>query len=116
MKYNKNNLKKAKELRKNMTKEEVKLWNILRAGKFYGLKFKRQVLIGNHIVDFLCKEKKLIIEVDGGQHNENDNIIHDEIRSQYLQSEGYKVIRFWNNEVWNNLEGVIEIIKKNVNC
>ena len=95
-----------------MTKEEVKLWNIIRGKRFYGYKFKRQVPIGEYIVDFLCPEEKLIIEIDGGQHNENGNIIYDEIRSRYLTQNGYRVIRFWNNEIWENIEGVCEQIKK----
>ena len=95
-----------------MTKEEVKLWNILRAKRFYGYKFKRQALIGEYIVDFLCPEKKLIIEIDGGQHNIEENINRDEIRTTYLEQNGFKVIRFWNNEIWNNIDGVCEQIKK----
>ena len=99
-------------MRSQMTKEEVKLWNILRGKRFYGFKFKRQVLIGDYIVDFLCQEKNLIIELDGGQHNTDDTITYDNNRTIYLNKHGYKVLRFWNNEVWNNIEGVCEIIKK----
>ena len=112
MQYNSENLNFAKKLRSNMTKEEVKLWNILRAKKFYGYKFKRQVLIGNYIVDFLCPEKKLIIEIDGGQHNKPNDINKDIERTKYLESKEYKVLRFWNNEVWNNIESVCENIKE----
>ena len=111
MLYNRNNLNNAKQMRSNMTKEEVKLWNILRAKRFYGYKFKRQVLIGNYIVDFLCLEKMLIIEIDGGQHNANENKQNDELRTIYLTEKGYRVIRFWNNEVWDNIEGVCSVIK-----
>ena len=112
MYYNSKNLMNAKKLRSNMTKEEIKLWNIIKAHKFYGYKFKRQVPIGNYIVDFFCPEKSLIIEIDGGQHNVEDNIVSDGQRTNYLISHGYKVIRFWNNEVWNNIEGVCEKIKQ----
>ena len=70
MYYNPHNLKNAKEMRSNMTPAETKMWRILRGKRFQGLKFKRQVLIGNYIVDFLCENKKIIIEIDGGQHNE----------------------------------------------
>ena len=112
MEYNSKNIVFAKQMRSNMTKEEVKLWNILRAKRFYGLKFKRQVLIGNYIVDFVCEEKKYIIEIDGGQHNEDVNRISDEIRTQYLTSLGYKVLRFWNNDVWYNINGVCQILEK----
>ena len=106
MYYNSKNLNLAKNMRSNMTKEEVKLWEIIRAKRFYGLKFKRQVLIGNYIVDFLCQEKMCIIEIDGGQHNKDLNREKDKVRTQYLESYGYKVIRFWNNEIWDNIEGV----------
>ena len=114
MYYNSNNLKFAKQMRSNMTPEEVKLWSILRAKRFYGYKFKRQVLIGDYIVDFLCPEKSLIVELDGGQHNEPDEIEYDKQRTAYLNSQGYKVIRFWNNEVNQNIDGVCEEIKKHL--
>ena len=93
-----------------MTNEENKLWYHLRAKRLYGYKFKRQALIGQYIVDFICPEKNLIIELDGGQHNEIDNIKYDIKRTQYLNSQGYKVIRFWNNEIRDNFDGVMEAI------
>ena len=95
-----------------MTDEERKLWKILRAHRFYGYKFKRQVLIGNYIVDFLCPEKNLIIEIDGGQHNETINLANDKKRSKYLNSKGYKIIRFWNTEIQKNIESVCMVIKE----
>ena len=112
MQYNSKNLKYAKLMRTNMTKEETAMWNILRAKRFFGYKFKRQVLIGEYIVDFLCPEKKLIIEIDGGQHNVDENIIQDNIRSQYIQNNGYTILRFWNNEINENIDGVCERIKE----
>ena len=112
MQYNSNNLKYAKQMRSNMTKEEAVMWNILRAKRFYGYKFKRQVLIGNYIVDFLCPDKLLIIELDGGQHNKNKIINYDSERNKYLIERGYKVLRFWNNEVNDNIDGVCEYIKE----
>ena len=99
---------RARELRKNTTPQEQKLWDILRKKNFHGLKFTRQFPIGNYIVDFVCRSKKIVIEVDGGQHNEESNIKSDKIRTEYLNSKGYKVIRFWNNEIEQNLEGVYE--------
>ena len=96
----------AKQLRQNQTPQEQKLWNIIRNHKFHNLKFKRQQPIGKYIVDFLYKDIKLIIEIDGGQHNTPENILTDAQRTQFLQSKGYKVIRFWNNEIDNNIEGV----------
>ena len=94
MQYNKNNLNKAKSLRSDMTKEEVKLWNLLRAKRFDNCKFRRQVLIGNYIVDFVCIKEKLVIELDGGQHTENGVKKYDLARTRYLESQGYKVLRF----------------------
>ena len=112
MQYNSENLNFAKNMRSNMTKQEQKLWNVLRAKRFYGFKFKRQVLIGDYIVDFLCPEKKLIIELDGGQHNTPEIIKYDNERTEFLVSKGYKVLRFWNNDIQDNLDGVCEVIKK----
>ena len=100
----------ARILRKNQTPQESKMWNILRNQQIRGCKFRRQYPIGEYIVDFVCKEIKLIIEIDGGQHNEKQNITSDELRTKYLEEKGYKVIRFWNNEVDKNLEGVYEKI------
>lgn len=112
MQYNSNNLKLAKNLRSNMTKEEYILWNILRAKKFYGYKFKRQVPIGNYIADFLCLEKFLIIEIDGGQHNVPQNVEKDTTRTIFFENRGYKILRFWNSDVRENLDGVCSCIKQ----
>ena len=103
---------KARMLRKNMTTQERILWQFLRKKSINGLKFRRQYPIGNYIVDFICNEKKLIIEVDGGQHNKDKNIIYDEERTKYLETKGYKVIRFWNYDIDNNIEGVYQKILK----
>lgn len=100
----------AKKLRQDQTKQETTVWNLLRNHKINGLKFKRQYPIGNYIVDFVCHEIQLIIEIDGGQHNDDEHKIYDIERSQYLNSRGYTVIRFWNNEIDNNLEGVYQRI------
>ena len=96
----------ARELRKKSTPQEQKMWSILRAKQFQGLHFVRQYPIGKYIVDFACRSKKKIIEIDGGQHNETKNREDDEIRTKYLEALGYKVIRFWNNEINDNIEGV----------
>ena len=103
-------LMKAKELRKNCTDAEKFMWELLRAKRFCGLKFKRQQPIGNYIVDFICLDKRLIIELDGGQHNEKENKIKDNNRTKYLENLGYKVIRFWNNDVLQNIDGVVSEI------
>lgn len=107
----KKNTNLARELRKNQTPQEKKLWNILRNHQFYGYEFRRQYPIGDYIVDFICREKKIIIELDGGQHNEDKNIISDIKRTEFLNSLGYKVIRFWNNDINNNIDGVFNVIK-----
>jgi very-short-patch-repair endonuclease len=103
----------ARELRKNSTIAERKLWYRLRSRNFMELKFRRQEPIGNYIVDFVCYEKKLIVELDGGQHNEFSE--KDIPRTKALEKEGYKVLRFWNNEVINNIDGVLTIIKEYCN-
>ncbi len=100
----------AKILRKNQTQQEKKLWNILRNRQLSGFKFKRQYPIGNYIVDFACREAKLVIEIDGGQHNTSNGISYDEIRSEYLKHAGFMVLRFWNNEIDENIEGVYQKI------
>ncbi len=110
--YNKNNINLAKTMRSNLTEAELKLWLLLKAKKFYGYKFKRQVLIGNYIVDFLCPEAHLIVEVDGGQHNTDLNIELDAQRTFYLEKEGFRVLRFWNNEVLENIEGVCQRLRE----
>ena len=98
----------ARKLRKNQTSQERIIWNLLRNQQFQGLKFRRQYPVGDYIVDFICKEIKLIIEIDGGQHNSEEGIEYDLKRTEYLETKGYKVIRFWNNEIDNNLEGVYQ--------
>ncbi len=105
----------ARELRKDSTPQEQKLWSLLRNRQYKNLRFKRQQPIGEYIVDFVCREKWLIIELDGGQHNEDKNIEYDNKRTEYLESRGFKVLRFWNNEVDNNIDGVFEIIDKYTN-
>ena len=101
----------ARILRKNSTIAERKLWYRLRSRNFINLKFRRQEPIGNYIVDFVCYEKNLIVELDGGQHNEFSE--KDIPRTKALEKEGYKVLRFWNSDVINNIEGVLTVIKEN---
>ena len=105
----------ARNLRKNSTIQERRLWNLLKNRQFHNLKFKRQQPIGDYIVDFICKEAKIIIEIDGGQHNEPANIEYDKIRTEYLNTLGYKVIRFWNNEIYENIEGVVLRLGEEIN-
>lgn len=98
----------ARRMRKNLTDAEKKLWRYLRLRNIGGNKFRRQQSIGKCIVDFVCLEKKLIVEVDGGQHSEN--VAYDSERTTWLESEGYRVLRFWNNEVLEDVEAVLEVI------
>jgi very-short-patch-repair endonuclease len=97
---------RAKQLRSQLTDAERKLWYYIRARRFQGIKFRRQVPLGPFIVDFLCDRARLVIELDGGQHTERK--ASDAARTQWLESRGYSVIRYWNNEVLNNIEGVLE--------
>lgn len=100
----------ARDLRKNQTDAEKLLWHNLRNRQLENIKFKRQYSIGPYIVDFISLEKRLIIELDGGQHNEDENIIKDQARTEFLEKEGFKVLRFWNNDVLVNTENVLEEI------
>jgi very-short-patch-repair endonuclease len=97
----------GRELRRQGTPSEKVLWQKLRNKQTAGVKFRRQQPFGNYIVDFVSFDKKLIIEIDGGQHNEDLIESQDEIRTAWLNSQGFQVIRFWNNEVIDNLEGVL---------
>ena len=98
----------ARQLRKNPTEAEKRLWYQLRDKQLADHRFRRQTPIGPYIVDFFCPEAKLIIELDGGQHAEN--VDHDQKRTDWLEARGYRVIRFWNNEVFENMEGVLASI------
>ncbi|HUD08621.1 MAG TPA: endonuclease domain-containing protein [Candidatus Saccharimonadales bacterium] len=112
-----NNLNWYKNLRKglrnNVTPQEIILWSRLRRSQL-GFKFRRQHSIGKYIVDFCCPSKNLIIEVDGGQHDEANQRRYDENRTKYFESLGFKVLRFWDNDVNNNLSSVIEEIINNL--
>ncbi len=108
--YTKESLEYSKKLRKNMTDAENTLWYYLRDKQLNNLKFRRQEAIGKYIADFVCYEHKLIIELDGGQHNTENVISNDEIRKKFLESSGFTVLRFWNNEIFENIEGVIDKI------
>jgi very-short-patch-repair endonuclease len=98
----------ARNLRKNMTDVERLLWSKIRGRQLRGFRFRRQHPIGRYIVDFVCIELKLIVEMDGGQHGDQQQ--YDMNRTQWLQTKGYKVIRFWNNDVIDDLEGVMQAI------
>jgi very-short-patch-repair endonuclease len=105
--FNKPQLKShRKELRKNQTPAETKMWQILRNRQFLGLKFFRQYSVENFILDFYCPEIHLGIELDGGQHNETDMIQRDNNRTRIIEKYNIKIIRFWNNDIFKNFDGV----------
>jgi very-short-patch-repair endonuclease len=101
----------ARGLRNNATEAEKHLWYMLRL-KNLGVKFRRQMVIGRYIVDFVCFEKSLIIEIDGGQHADSEN---DKIRDEWLKAEGFRVLRFWDHDVLWNRDGIIEKIRERLN-
>jgi very-short-patch-repair endonuclease len=98
----------SKNLRKNQTKAEIKIWRHLKNRALAGFKFRRQCPIGPYIVDFVCLEKMVVIEIDGGQHAEQMKI--DARRTAYLKSRGFEVLRFWNNEVLANTDSILSVI------
>ena len=100
---------RARELRRQLTDAEKRLWSRLRRNQFDGHHFRRQRPIGPFIVDFVCMAKCLVVEVDGGQHA--DRAEEDASRTAYLEKKGYRVLRFWNNDVLVNAEGVLEVIR-----
>ena len=105
-------LKFAKKLRKDMTDVERKLWSALRDRRFEDFKFRRQVPIGKYIVDFLCLEKRLIVELDGSQHEGSE---HDELRDAWLRSQDFRVLRFWNIDINQALDGTLLAILDSLN-
>ena len=104
----KRTVKRAKELRRNMTEAEKLLWSKIRRDQIDGLPFRKQVPVGDYIPDFACLAIKLVIEVDGGQHDARK--AEDDARTAVLEAQGYQVLRFWNNEVFGNIDGVLQVI------
>src|SRR5687768_9981682 len=102
----------VRKLRRNQTDAELKLWRAIRNGRIRNLKFRRQHAIGPYIVDFICPEMRLIIELDGGQHNER--ILQDQERTLFLERQGFRVLRFWNHQVLNEFESVLEKIYRDL--
>ena len=105
--YTQQTLERAKALRRALTQPEKKLWGALRDRRLGGFKFRKQQPIGPFIADFVCQEQRLIVEVDGSQHAESET---DRARDAFLTSKGYRVLRFWNNDVTGNLSGVLTAI------
>ncbi len=102
----------TRKLRQNQTEAELKLWQAIRNSQIKGSRFRRQHAIGQFIVDFICPAKRLIIELDGGQHNER--ILQDKERTLFLEKQGFQVLRFWNHEVFSEFESVLEKISRHL--
>jgi len=100
----------AKKLRANTTPHERILWRVLKELPIEGTHFRRQAPIGPYVVDFFCPAKRLIVELDGGHHNEDATAAHDSERQAWFERDGYRVIRFWNSDVVGNLNAVMEQI------
>ena len=103
----------ARKLRINATDAEIKLWSALKNRQLGNFKFRRQSPVGKYVADFICHEKTLIVEVDGGQHMEASR--KDDERTAWLVSQGYRVIRFWNDQVLEETEAVLEEILRSLN-
>ena len=103
-------LDNAKNLRKNQTEAEKLLWKHLKAKQINGFKFRRQHPMGKFITDFICLEKKLVVELDGGQHVLNKE--KDIERDKWFYNEGFEVLRIWNNEIFHNINGIMEAIEE----
>jgi very-short-patch-repair endonuclease len=100
----------SRRLRASTTGAEQQLWRALKRIPVYGSHFRRQVPIGQYVADFACLKAKLLIELDGGQHSQDAVAARDERRTRWLEAEGYRVIRFWNAELLDNLDGVLDTI------
>ena len=96
-----------RDLRQNMPKAEVLLWQRLRSKQINGLRFRRQFSVGNYVLDFYCPSAKLGIELDGETHFTEDGIKHDEVRSRVISEHGIELVRFTNTDIYKNLEGVV---------
>jgi very-short-patch-repair endonuclease len=118
--FNNSHLKNLRgSLRKNQTEAERKIWSLLKNRQILNCRFLRQYGVGDYILDFYCPQLKLAVEIDGGQHNFGRVQLNDIKRTEVVESYGIKVLRFWNNEVMENLEGVYlriyELIKQRQN-
>jgi adenine-specific DNA-methyltransferase len=98
----------ARQLRRDQTVVERKLWYALRGRRFHGFKFRRQQPVGPYVVDFVCFESKLIVELDGGQHGLPENQVADLARTKRLEADGFRILRFWNRELNENFDGVLD--------
>ena len=104
------NVQRARALREDDTEAEKRLWERLRSRRLGGLKFVRQLPVGPYFADFACRKRKLIVELDGVTHSRPEEASHDAVRTEVLERQGFRVMRFWNLEVFTNLDGVLESI------
>ena len=103
-------VERARVLRKRMPPQEIRLWGRIRVLRAMGWHFRRQAPVGPYIVDFACLRQRLVVEVDGGQHATQPHYQDDLVRSEFLKSNGFRVLRFWNSDIDRNLEGAVETI------
>ena len=102
---------RRRELRRNQTEAEKAFWSRVRNSQISGLRFFREYSLGSYVLDYYCPALKLAVELDGGQHNQPDARAYDAVRSEFLNAHGIEVIRFWNNDVLNGIEGVIAVLE-----
>ncbi len=105
---------RRQELRRNQTEAEKKFWSHVRNRQFYGVKFFRQYSMGQYILDFYCPKLNIAVELDGSQHSQEESKEYDDARSQYLRSHGINVIRFWNNDVLQNIDDVLAKVAEHI--
>jgi very-short-patch-repair endonuclease len=103
-------LQRARQLRRNKTEAKRRLWLALRNKRLNGYKFVRQLPVGPYFTDFVCREQKLVVEVDGATHGTDAEVRHDEKRTAFLQAQGYRVFRVWNDDVYRYLPDVLDAI------
>jgi very-short-patch-repair endonuclease len=112
--YDRRLKERSQQLREDMTAAERFLWSKIRMKQLNGYWFYRQKPVGEYVADFYCPKAKLVVEVDGGQHFSKEIIKYDRVRNEYMASMGLRVLRFTNTEVLQNIEGVIEVIERNI--
>lgn len=105
---------RRRELRRNQTEAEKAFWAHVRNGRFHGMKFFRQYSVGPYILDFYCPAIKLAVELDGGQHNQDENRVYDTARSEFLRTHGIEVLRFWNHDVLLDVQSVLARVEEKV--
>jgi len=105
---------RRRELRRNQTEAEKAFWTHVRNSQFHGMRFFRQYSVGPYILDFYCPASKLAVELDGGQHNQQENMEYDAVRSEFLDANGIDVLRFWNHDVLLDIESVLEKLEDKI--